>query len=252
MNAAAVFSHAPATSLLGAVIRAFAEEGVDLSALGLAWARALPTVALVPAFGMRALPSPVRVVLALTLALCIFPAAAVGHGIPAHEPWPLLVLENVLRGVPIALAAAIPLWAATMAGNLVDSLRGTTDMWNFEPFAGKTSHLGMLFALLAATLFLESGGPSRVALALATSELPAHPILAAVRDLVAGLTLAVALAGPLLAASLVLEVAASLVARAAYPAQIHALFPPLRALVLLIVIAAVLDRIAVVLGRALP
>jgi hypothetical protein len=55
---------------------------------------------------------------------------------------------------------------------------------------------------------------------------------------------------PLLAAALVLEVAAALVARAAAPAQIHALLAPLRALGVLAVMAVVLDRIAAVIAIA--
>jgi len=228
--------------------------GVDLSALGLSWARMLPTVALVPAFGLRALPGPVRAVLGLMLALCIIPSVgATARATPwvAHEPWPLLLLENVVRGIPVALAAAIPLWAATMAGNLVDTLRGAHEPWNADVIPGKASHMGIVFALLSATIFLQSGGPARVALALATADFPAHPLLAAVSDLAGGITLAVALAGPLFAAAIVLEVAIALVARASFPAQLYVLFPPLRALGLLIVAALVLERIAFVLAHAI-
>ena len=246
----ASLGHALPSPWVGAVVSAFAHEGIDLSAMGLAWARVLPTVLLVPTFGLRALPTPMRILLGFMLALCIFPATVASAAVHVHEPWPLLVLENVLHGIPVALAAAIPLWAATMAGNLVDTLRGAQDVWNADTVEGEASHLGIVFSLLAATLFLQSGGPSRVALALATTDFPAHPILAAVHDLAAGIMLAVALGGPLLAASIVLEVAVALVARASFPAQIHALFPPLRALVLLVVMALVFERITFVLARS--
>ena len=233
------------------MVAPFVDIGLDLSALGLSWARMLPTVVLVPAFGLRALPMPVRAVLGLTLALCIIPAASAGAPMVVHEPWPVLVLENIVRGIPVALAAAIPLWAATMAGNIVDTLRGARDVWSVDVVAGKTGQIGVVFALLAATLFLQTGGPSRAALALATGDFPAHPLLAAVRDLVSGITLAIALAGPLLTASIVVEVAIALVARASSPAQIYVLFPPLRTLALLVVLAFVLERIAFVLARAM-
>src|SRR5436190_12561048 len=100
-------------SLLEAVIDAFAADGVDLAALGLAWARALPVVAIVPAFGLRALPMGARATIALALAASIFPTAAPLARV-ATEPWPVLLLGETLRGLPIALVAAIPLWAATM------------------------------------------------------------------------------------------------------------------------------------------
>ena len=52
-------------SLVGTIADAFARSGVDLGALGLAWARVTPAVTLVPAFGLRALPAPARAVMAL-------------------------------------------------------------------------------------------------------------------------------------------------------------------------------------------
>lgn len=238
---------------MGEVVRAFDASGVDLSALGLAWARALPAVTLVPAFGLRALPAPVRAVLALALAAAVFPAlapvasaASAGPGVP----WPLLALEQVVRGVPVAVAAAVPLWAATMAGGVVDALRGAQESVSLATVEGRATPLGAPLALLAGALFLAGGGPSRIALALATRDLPAHPVLLAVHDLLAGVVLAVMIAGPLLAAAVVLEIAAALVARASAPAQVHALLAPLRALGVLAVAALVLDRLAAVLGAA--
>ena len=70
------------------------------------------------------------------------------------------------------------------------------------------------------------------------------------RTLLRGIALAVALGGPLLAAAVVIEVAAALIARAASPAQVHALLAPLRALGTLAVMAVVLERVATALARA--
>src|SRR5580700_3879875 len=102
-------------SVVGTVADAFAQSGIDLAALGLAWARVMPAVTLVPAFGLRALPAPARAVMGLAFAASIFPAMApVAAG--ATQPWALLAVVEIVRGLPVALAAAIPLWAATMAG----------------------------------------------------------------------------------------------------------------------------------------
>jgi hypothetical protein len=60
--------------------------------------------------------------------------------------------------------------------------------------------------------------------------------------------IAVAVAAPLLAASIVVEVAGALVARAASPAHLHALLAPARSLLLLSATALLLDRIAHVLA----
>jgi type III secretory pathway component EscT len=238
-------------ALLTEIARAFSDAGIDLASVGLAWARVAPTVAIVPAFGLKALPAPARGVIALALGVSIFPAltgVVVAHG---SEPWPLLALEEILRGLPIALGAAIPLWAATMAGGLVDTLRGAQDQTSFATVEGRVSPLGVPFALLASAIFLGTGGPARVVTELASRELAPHPVLAAANDLVHGIGLAVAIGGPLLAAALVLEIAGALVARAASPAQVHLLIAPLRALGLLAVIGIVLDRIAAVLALAI-
>lgn len=236
-------------SLIGSVVDTFARAGIDLAPLGLAWARAMPAVTLVPGFGMRALPAPARMILGLALAACIFPALAPAVPAPTTLPWPLLVLAEVARGLPVAIAAAVPLWAATMAGGVADALRGSQETANAPTVEGPATPMGVAMSLLAGAIFLKTGGPARVVAALAERPLSAHPVLAAADDLVGGITLAVALGGPLLAASVVIEIAGALIARAASPAQVHALIAPLRALGTLAVMAVVLDRLAVVLAR---
>ena len=239
--------------LLRDVATAFNEQGVDLAALGLAWARAMPSVTIVPAFGLKALPQSARAVLAL--AGTIFPALITAPSSLPHVPWALALAGEVLAGLPIAVAAAIPLWAATMAGGLVDSLRGSQAELTVAVVEGKTSPMGVPFSILASCIFLGTGGPARIAGALATRPLMNHPLAAAAHDLAGGVAIAVSLGGPLLAAALVLEVAGALVAKASSPAQVHALLAPLRALALLAVMAVVLDRIVAAMAlvvRAAP
>lgn len=222
---------------------------VDLQALGLAWARFAPTLAIVPAFGLKALPVPARGILGVALAAGIYPALAPIVETHAGTPWIALAFEQLLIGLPVALAAAIPLWAATMAGGLVDSLRGAQDGAGLAVVEGnKATPIAILLSLLASIVFLSTGGPARVAASLATASFGDHPLLGAAHALVAGIGIAIALGAPLLAAAVVLEIAFALVARAASPSQVHALLAPLRALGLLAVIAIVLDRIADVLA----
>jgi type III secretory pathway component EscT len=236
-------------SVVDTVVDAFARSGVDLGALGLAWARAMPSVVLVPAFGLRALPIPARMVMGLAFAASVLPAIApVASSAP--EPWPVLLLLEAARGLPVALAAAVPLWAATMAGGVVDALRGSQETLNVPTVEGRATPLGVPLSLLGCAIFLATGGPARVVSALALRPVAAHPLLAAADDIVAGVTLAVALGGPLLAAAVVVEMGAALVARAASPAQVHALLAPLRALGTLTVMAVVFERLATVLAKA--
>jgi len=234
--------------LLHEVAAAFRESGIDLGAIGLAWARVTPTVMLVPAFGLRSLPAAARAVIALALAACIFPAIAPETAL--RVPWTLALLDEVLRGLPIAIATAAVLWAATMVGGMLDNLRGAQDSVQVPVIDGRTTPMAVPFALLAGTIFVTTGGPARVARALVMAALPEHPLLRAAHDLTGSIALAVSIGAPLLVASLVIEVTAAVIARAASPAQIHALLAPLRTMGLLVVCGVVFDRIAAVLAIA--
>lgn len=234
-------------SMAGAIAEAFGGAEIDVAALGLAWARAMPAVTLVPAFGLRAVPAPARAVMGLALAASIFPALAPIAASPSR-PWVILALIEVARGLPVALAAAVPLWAATMAGGVADALRGSQDNPDAPTVEGRPTPLGVLLSLIACVVFLSTGGPARVASALALRPVSVHPLVAAVDNLVGGVALAVAVGGPLLGASVVIELAAALIARAASPAQVQALLAPLRALATLVVFGLLLERLAVVLA----
>lgn len=234
--------------LLEVLRAAFEAEGVDLAALGLAWARAMPALALVPAFGLRALPAPARAAAALALAACVAPAVAAGG--PAPEgTWAIALVREILRGLPVAIAAAVPLWTATMAGSVVDSLRGAGEGPSLATLEGRTTPLGALFGSVAALAFLASGGPSRVAWALASAPPPgASMALRVAEQLREGIGLAVAIAAPLAAASIVVEVALALIARAASPTQVQALIAQVRSVALLTLTALLFERIAAALG----
>jgi type III secretory pathway component EscT len=231
------------TGLLETLARLLETGGIDLAAWGLSWARVAPLIAIVPAFGLRALSAPMRAAAALVLAAVIVPALRP----EAHSafPFPVLLLTELARGTLIALSAAIPLWAATMGGGVVDALRGSQDLLTMPTVEGRATPLGVLFSLLAATLFLAMGGPAHVVGLLATGPFDLHDGVARVAaDLARGISIAVVMAAPLLAASIILEIAGALVARAASPAHLHAFLAPIRSLALLTLTALFFERIA--------
>jgi type III secretory pathway component EscT len=223
-------------------------RGVDLSALAVSWARALPTVLIVPAFGLKALPTPMRVVLGATIAIAIFPAMAPVIALRAHEPWISSAFEQIVSGIPIALATAIPLWAATMAGGAIDTARGVDSKKEFPVVEKGATEIGVFFSLLASAIFLATGGPARVANQLISAHLGAHPVLAAVHDLVGGITAAVAIAAPILTASIVVDAGLALANRASSPVPLGASMAPVRTMALFVRLALVLERIARVLA----
>jgi type III secretion protein T len=239
------FSALPSTPGFDAAafLRALFGEAPDLSTWGLGVARLLPVVIILPAFGLSAVALPVRLALGVALALAVLPAATAFS--PAQGSYLLALGLEALRGVPLALSSSAILWAATMAGGLVDNLRGAREPASLPTFEEQGTPLGALLALLAALAFLESGGAARVALASASLPAPsASPFAAAAFDLTRAIEIALAVAAPLAAVSIVVELAAALVTRAATPAHLGALIAPLRAVVLLSVAALLVERMS--------
>jgi type III secretory pathway component EscT len=129
-----------------------------------------------------------------------------------------------------------------MAGGVADALRGSSDMRSAPTVEGEATPTGIVFSLLACSMFFAAGGAAHIATALALPTTQVEPVLRASQDLTSGVTIAVALGAPLLAASVVIEVAGALIARAATPAQLHLVLAPLRALALLGVLAIVFAK----------
>jgi type III secretory pathway component EscT len=242
----------PSPSLLDALAAAFSANGVDPRAWALGFARATPAVTLVPALGLAAVPTQTRLTLALALGLCIAPALA--GGATATGPLALALAREALVGLPVALLASLSVYVAGMAGGLVDDLRGGRESVTLPSLPEAMPPVGVLFALLASIAFLETGGAARVASALSSPQLSSHFGWASVAQaFAASVELAFAIAAPLAVASVLLEVASALIARAASPAFVGPVLAPLKSVALLAILALVFERIAgllVALSRA--
>jgi type III secretory pathway component EscT len=205
-------------------------------------ARLIPTVLLVPAFGLRALPFPAQLLFAFILAASTLPQAAVHQ--PLQGPWLLALLGEVASGLPVAVSASATIWAAAMAGNLLDELRGAQHPGEFPVVDSDSGPFGVLLSLAASISFLEFGGPARLAEALASGAAVApFNVWALVHGAITGIQLAVLIAAPLLVVLLVIEVFHALVARVTSPGLWLPLLAPLRALSLLAITALLLDRL---------
>ena len=215
--------------------------GMDLRAWAVAVARILPSVVIVPAFGLRAVAAPIRIGLALGMAAAIVPAVR-----PVAEDLPLglLLVTEAARGLPIAISAAAALWAAAMAGGLMDDLRADRTQVTPATFEGSSTPTGALLGMLVALVFLESGGPRRIVeAALAVESDFVSPLARSVVTLEAAIGLAVAAAAPVIVAAILIEVAGALTVRAASPAFLQPVVAPLRSIGLLLIAALVLDRV---------
>jgi type III secretory pathway component EscT len=225
---------------------ALSGAAIDLRGWALAWARVAPALTLVPAFGLTALPAQSRAALGLALAVSIAPALT-----PAETgmPFGIAILVEAARGLPVALSAAGVLWAAGMAGGLTDNLRGARETQALPIVDEETSPLGALLSLLVAIVFLEGGGAARVVAALTERATISHGVLWQIAlGLTHAIELALAVSAPIVAVSIVLELASALIARAATPASIAALLAPLRSMLILAAFALLFERMTALLA----
>ncbi len=216
--------------------------GVHWQQLLLSWARVLPLVLIVPAFGSRLMPAPARAVFGVGLAFVLLPAMP---EVPTStQAWMVRFVGELVRGLPIALSSAAMIWASMMAGGVTDDLRGAGQHQSSIMPDAKTP-LAAFLGLFAIIAFLQLGGVQSAMLALANDTRPV--LLRAVSDLVYAIDIAFALVAPPVCVSVVWEVASAMVARAASPAYVQTLLAPLRSLVLLAGLVLVMPRLFEVL-----
>jgi type III secretory pathway component EscT len=219
-----------------------------IAGLALGAARTIPIVWLVPAFGGRALPTPVRLGIALLLASFSLPhlmSGAAGALVRAPSPaaWLLIAAREALVGATVGLVVSFFFRAAEAAGVLVDVVRGSNFAEVLAPDGGtRSSPLGALYLLLATVIFLELGGLGRLAVALQRSyealPLGAGPSGAGVQAqlqlaLVASAKLiesAVGLAAPVVVALLLADVVLGVVGRVTPALPVYFAAMPLKAL----------------------
>jgi type III secretory pathway component EscT len=194
----------------------------------------------VPAFGAAAVPAPARAGLGVALAAAIVPS--LGPRPASALPLGIELLREAALGVPVALGAAVLVYAAVMAGGALDDLRGARETASLSVFEGPTSSSGTLLGLLVIVSFLEFGGAARVVDALAHLERTGPTWSVVTAQLASSIELALAVAAPLAAAAIVLSVAEGLIARASAPAHVTSLLSPLRGVALLALFALLLDR----------
>lgn len=228
---------------------------------GLLWGfvlsgRIAPVVMLVPAFGGRRLPIPVRVALVAAVVLAIHPVACPRGPAPAGLALAGLVLKEVCVGAVLALAASCLFEALRIGGRLVDNLRGASMAHALLPQTNESaSPMADLYLLLAVLVFFAAGGPALFLRALLDSlervplqALPGVPTSRQAAGLVLALTAgalrtAVAIALPAGLAVLLADAALGFVNRTAPQVQVFFLGMPLRAMLGLAVAALTLDGV---------
>lgn len=232
------------SGILDAISGETSASGQSLAAWGIAWARVLPTALAVPAFGLGFLPLALRAAMGFGLAVAVAPALSEAH-FPAGVPWPMLVVGEAARGVPVAIVAATALWAASVAGGVTDAALRAKVLGVAVPLGGDGTPFAVLLGLAAAILFLDGGGAARIATRLGDPALEtAGPLAAAVRDLASGIEIGASIGAPLLAVAVVIDIAVGLASREFGALRLEAIAAPLRALAVLVAGAVFFERMA--------
>jgi len=210
--------------------------GIDAPRVLHGWARVMPVLVIVPAFGLSALPPAARGVLALCLAWICAPSAAVMGNQVA-----LGLAMELLLGTSVALVASVPLWTATMVGNVADQWRGSNDAQT-SPFEIGGASLGALSTLLAAWIFFSTGAPSEIVRAL-TFNAPMEGAADLARLLSNAPRIAVGIALPMIATACVVDVAGGFMARSAPMAPFTTLISAIKSTAVVFSFALVLPRL---------
>jgi flagellar biosynthetic protein FliR len=210
-----------------------------LVAVLLAAVRATSWLVLCPPFSSRAIPTQVKALLGVGIALPVAPRLTAG--VPALTAGPLLAsaAEQVLVGAALGFVTALLFAAVQAAGDLIDLFGGFQMAFAFDPLAQtNNSVFGRFYGLLATTLLFATDGHLLVLRGFTESYrgLPlGAPLSLATLDrfLTTGLTQlllsALQIAGPLIAVLFIADLGLGLLTRAApalnafslgYPAKI--------------------------------
>lgn len=148
----------PLTAELG--LRHSALDSIQLFTLS--FARWAPVFAISPFLGGKLVPNPIRIGLSLLFALVVLPWQSRVAPVPldlSTLAWWALLLREVLLGFLLAFAGALVFWAADMAGQFLDNVRGTTTANMLVPqLQSQSSLLGAFYVQLFVVLYIAAGG----------------------------------------------------------------------------------------------
>lgn len=212
-----------------------------------------------PPLGGRFVPAPLRALLAVVLALVVFPLVPRGPVPAGAGAYAVALLAEVAVGVAIGLLATLVFAAAQMAGELLDLETGFAVSGAFDPFLSQpVPVLGNLLNLVMFLVFLGVDGHHWLIRALVLSFRripPAGASLAGAGPVwidMAGWMLAVALllALPILGVLFMVTLALSLLARAVPQMNVFFTGLPVKIAAGLLVLAMALPALVQAMGGA--
>ncbi len=229
-------------------------------------ARLVPVFTIVPFFGGRLVPSPVRVGIAVAFAVLLLPTV----GDPVTAAWaanvsPVLVAtliaKEILVGLTLGFVVSLPFFAADAAGRLADISRGASQSQVLVPQTGEMSTpLGDMSMQLAIVIFLFLDGHLLFIQSLATSY-EALPILehtsssgwaaasgVAIDASAHMIAAAIGLAAPVLAATFLSDLTLGVINRVAPQVQVYFVGMPVKAVMGIFVFMLALGAAATVIA----
>lgn len=206
-------------------LRAIGLAEAQVMASLLVLARIAPLFVLGPVFGSKLIPSRARGTCAVALSFCLAPIVAADTRVPRGVPELVMALAGeVLVGLAFAFALSVLFQAVQAAGAIIDTLIGFSYGSLVDPVTGtQASVISNAYGLFAAVVFLAIGGDAWVIEGLTRTYdvLPAGqlPDLAGLstgaKDAFTGIFLsALQVAGPVLVAIVLTDVALGIVTRA--------------------------------------
>jgi flagellar biosynthetic protein FliR len=219
---------------------------------GLLLVRPAMVVTVAPAFGGLHLPTPAKVGLAVLLAVGLLPSVSIPRGLP-DLTLSVVVAREAVIGLSLAFAVRALIAGAEFAGHLTGQQIGFSYGATIDPQSGvRNQMVSTLYGLLATLGFLAINGHHALLRALAESY-AALPIgagqlqgslVAAVRDVLALVfVVAFRLAAPILAVLLIVEVVLGLISRTAPALGFLVIGYPVRLLVGLTTLAALVPLV---------
>ena len=217
-------------------------------------------VMLAPGLGGRQIPAPVKIALTVLVALGLMPAVETPDA-PGAPALALVVLHEVAVGLALAFVVQALVAAAELAGHLSSYQIGFSYGATIDPTSGvRSTLLVSLYGMLATLAFLAVNGHHALLRALSQSYagVPmgagqvSASLVGSVRDILAMVfDVGVRLAAPVLIVLVIVELAIGLISRSAPSLTFMVIGYPIRTILGLVVVAALIYTVPAVITSML-
>jgi flagellar biosynthesis protein FliR len=214
-------------------------------------ARISPLFAFAPLFSSKSVPTRVRGIIAVALAVGLTPVVAEGATLPT-DPWGLggLIGKEILVGAGFAFSLAALFAALQVAGSFLDTLVGFSFGGLVDPITGvQSAVLSQMYSLIGVLIFIVIGGDAWVIQGLArTYDVVGIDQVPDLGTLVAGadhaftsiFLSAIQVAGPIMLALILTDAAFGVVSRVVPQLNVFAVAFPAKVTVGLLLIGVTL------------